>query len=60
LAEEAEYQIASSYWRLGRYADAEKAYTGLLRVMATGLMRVQLGTLSMSIVCPANRQRLSL
>ena len=27
---EAEYQIASSYWRLGRYADAEKAYTGYI------------------------------
>ena len=27
---DAEYQIASSYWRLGRYADAEKAYTTYL------------------------------
>jgi len=27
---EAEYQIASSYWRLDRYADAEKAYTGYI------------------------------
>jgi soluble lytic murein transglycosylase len=24
---DAEYQIASSYWRMGRFADAEKAYT---------------------------------
>jgi soluble lytic murein transglycosylase len=27
---EAEYQIASSYWRLGQYADAEKAYSGYI------------------------------
>jgi soluble lytic murein transglycosylase len=27
---DAEYQIASSYWRLGRYADAEKAYTSYI------------------------------
>jgi soluble lytic murein transglycosylase len=27
---DAEYQIASSYWRLGRFADAEKAYTAYI------------------------------
>jgi soluble lytic murein transglycosylase-like protein len=27
---DAEYQIASSYWRMGRFADAEKAYTTYL------------------------------
>ena len=27
---DAEYQIASCYWRMGRFADAEKAYTGYI------------------------------